>query len=278
MAPVRRVEGADDGALVLVDATSGAGGLPVDVTEADVYYFGAAEVLRRRRWPLAGRLLPRGARPRRRDRGVRPVGARLLQPAHRDLQQPAQPDLQHARRRHPGAAAREQVRWINEQGGLEWAVKRTTDSSSRLYSWAERTAYTTPFVADPAARSLVVGHHRRRRRDRCGGGREDVARQRDRRRGALPQARPQPAARGDVPRGRPRRRVGADVLRGVRRRAAGPDASAADERRDDGERDEQHQRGDGQPLPEPDVHRTASGAGVSTGAVVTVNRGRRWDS
>ena len=65
--------------------------------------------------------------------------------------------------RHPGdGAARrpvlaEQLRWLNEQGGLEWAVKRTTDSSSRLYSWAERTAYTTPFVADPSARSLVVG-------------------------------------------------------------------------------------------------------------------------
>ena len=49
------------------------------------------------------------------------------------------------------------MRWINDQGGLDWAVKRTTDSSSRLYAWAERTAYTTPFVAEPSARSLVVG-------------------------------------------------------------------------------------------------------------------------
>ena len=51
----------------------------------------------------------------------------------------------------------EQVDWINGQGGLDWAVKRTADSSSRLYDWAERTTYTSPYVADPAARSQVVG-------------------------------------------------------------------------------------------------------------------------
>ncbi len=50
-----------------------------------------------------------------------------------------------------------QIEWLNGQGGLDWAVMRTTDSSSRLYDWAEATAYTSPFVADPAARSLVVG-------------------------------------------------------------------------------------------------------------------------
>ena len=51
----------------------------------------------------------------------------------------------------------EQLDWFNEQGGLDWAVSRTADSSSRLYGWAEGTSYTTPFVADPAARSQVVG-------------------------------------------------------------------------------------------------------------------------
>ena len=50
-----------------------------------------------------------------------------------------------------------QIGWINDQGGLDWAVKRTADSSSRLYEWAEATAYTSPFVVDPSARSLVVG-------------------------------------------------------------------------------------------------------------------------
>lgn len=52
---------------------------------------------------------------------------------------------------------KEQLEWINGQGGLDWAVKRTGDSSSRLYGWAEKAAYATPFVADPAQRSQVIG-------------------------------------------------------------------------------------------------------------------------
>jgi phosphoserine aminotransferase len=51
----------------------------------------------------------------------------------------------------------EQIEWINGQGGLDWAVSRTTDSSGRLYAWAEKSPYATPFVTDPALRSLVVG-------------------------------------------------------------------------------------------------------------------------
>jgi phosphoserine aminotransferase len=156
MAPVRRVEGADDDALVLVDATSGAGGLPVDVTEVDVYYFGPqkcfaadgglwlaafspAALARVDEIEASGRWVP--------DFFSLPTAitnSRLNQ----TYNTPAVGTL---------ALLAEQIRWINEQGGLDWAVKRTTDSSSRLYSWAERTAYTTPFVADPSARSLVVG-------------------------------------------------------------------------------------------------------------------------
>ena len=51
----------------------------------------------------------------------------------------------------------EQLDWLNGNGGLDWAVKRTADSSQRLYSWAESRPFTTPFVADPALRSQVVG-------------------------------------------------------------------------------------------------------------------------
>jgi len=51
----------------------------------------------------------------------------------------------------------EQLDWLNTNGGLDWAVARTADSSSRLYGWAEKTAYTTPYVADAAQRSQVVG-------------------------------------------------------------------------------------------------------------------------
>ena len=51
----------------------------------------------------------------------------------------------------------EQLDWLNGNGGLEFAVSRTTDSSSRLYSWAEKTSYTTPYVGNPDERSLVIG-------------------------------------------------------------------------------------------------------------------------
>jgi phosphoserine aminotransferase len=155
MAPVTRVEGADDGALVLVDATSGAGGLPVDVAEADVYYFGPqkcfasdgglwlaafspAALARVEEIEATGRWVP--------DFFSLPTAvsnSRLNQ----TYNTPALSTL---------ALLRAQVDWLNEQGGLDWAVARTADSSGRLYEWAERTSYTTPYVADPAARSQVV--------------------------------------------------------------------------------------------------------------------------
>ncbi|GAB3442873.1 phosphoserine transaminase [Phycicoccus ginsengisoli] len=155
MAPVTRVEGADEGALVLIDATSGAGGLPVDVAEADVYYFGPqkcfasdgglwlaafspAALARVEEIEATGRWVP--------DFFSLPTAvsnSRLNQ----TYNTPALSTL---------ALLRSQVDWLNEQGGLDWAVARTADSSGRLYDWAERTSYTTPYVADPAARSQVV--------------------------------------------------------------------------------------------------------------------------
>ena len=156
MAPVKRVEGADDGALVLIDATSGAGGLPVDVAESDVYYFGPqkcfaadgglwlaafspAALARVDEIAASGRWVP--------DFFSLPTAisnSRLNQ----TYNTPAISTL---------ALLSSQIDWINDQGGLGWAVQRTSQSSSRLYEWAEATAYTSPFVADPSARSLVVG-------------------------------------------------------------------------------------------------------------------------
>jgi phosphoserine aminotransferase len=156
MAPVRRVHGADEDALLLVDATSGAGGLPVDITEVDVYYFAPQKCFASDGglW-LAGFSPAALARVEEIEASGRWVPDFFSLPtaiANSRLNQtyntPAVGTL---------ALLADQVRWLNEQGGLDWAVKRTTDSSSRLYSWAERTAYTTPFVADPSARSLVVG-------------------------------------------------------------------------------------------------------------------------
>jgi phosphoserine aminotransferase len=51
----------------------------------------------------------------------------------------------------------DQIEWMLDQGGLDWCVRRTGESSRRLYSWAEASEYATPFVADPAKRSQVVG-------------------------------------------------------------------------------------------------------------------------
>ena len=51
----------------------------------------------------------------------------------------------------------EQIKWMNANGGLKFAAGRSADSASRLYGWAEKTSYTTPFVVDPAQRSKVVG-------------------------------------------------------------------------------------------------------------------------
>jgi phosphoserine aminotransferase len=156
MAPVSRVDGADEGALVLIDATSGAGGLPLDIAESDVYYFGPqkcfaadgglwlaafspAALARVDEIAASGRWVP--------DFFSLPTAisnSRLNQ----TYNTPAVSTL---------ALLSNQIEWINGQGGLDWAVKRTTDSSSRLYAWAEATAYTSPFVADPSARSLVVG-------------------------------------------------------------------------------------------------------------------------
>jgi phosphoserine aminotransferase len=156
MAPVRRVPGADEGALLLVDATSGAGGLPVDLAECDVYYFGPqkcfaadgglwlaafspAALARVDEITSSGRWVP--------DFFSLPTAitnSRLNQ----TYNTPAVSTL---------ALLSSQITWLNEQGGLDWAVKRTSESSSKLYEWAEATAYASAFVADPSARSLVVG-------------------------------------------------------------------------------------------------------------------------
>ena len=156
MAPVLRVEGTDDGALVLIDATSGAGGLPVDVSQADAYYFAPqksfasdgglwlallspAALARIEEVHAAGRWVPEFL-----DLAVALDNSRKDQ----TLNTPALSTL---------ALLVSQLDWLNGNGGLDWATARTADSASRLYGWAERTSWTTPFVADPAARSHVVG-------------------------------------------------------------------------------------------------------------------------
>ncbi|MET7637381.1 phosphoserine transaminase [Streptomyces sp. NPDC005438] len=155
-APVRRVNGADDGALVLVDATSGAGGLPVDISESDVYYFAP-----QKSFAADGGLWVAVFSPAALERAERVAGSDRHIPAFFDLPTAIDNSRKNQTYNTPAVATlfllADQLDWINGQGGLDWATQRTADSASRLYSWAEKSPHATPFVRDPAQRSQVVG-------------------------------------------------------------------------------------------------------------------------
>lgn len=156
MAPVHRVEGADDGALVLIDATSGAAGLPVDLADADVYYFAP-----QKGFAADGGLWLALMSPAAIERVAELAASGRWVPEFLDLTIALDNSRKDQTYNTPAVATvamlAVQIEWLNSQGGLAWATERTRDSSSRLYQWAEKTSYTTPFVADPAARSQVVG-------------------------------------------------------------------------------------------------------------------------
>jgi phosphoserine aminotransferase len=155
MVEVRRPEGAAE-SLVLVDATSGAGGLPVDLLQADAYYFAP-----QKGFAADGGLWLAALSPAAIARIEELDGAGdRWQPAFLSLQTA----LDNSRKETYNTPAlatllllNDQVRWMLELGGLGGCVERTSDSSARLYGWAERSEFATPFVADPAKRSLVVG-------------------------------------------------------------------------------------------------------------------------
>ena len=153
--PIIRPAGTD-GALVLVDATSAAGGLMVAAKEFDTYYFAPqksfasdgglwiaimspAAIARAEKIKASGRWVPAFF-----DLGIAIENSRLDQ----TYNTPALVTL---------ILLAEQIEWMNSNGGLSFAAGRSTASSDILYSWAEKTSYTTPFVTDPAMRSKVVG-------------------------------------------------------------------------------------------------------------------------
>jgi phosphoserine aminotransferase len=152
--PVRRPVGADADALHVVDATSGAGGLPVDVSETDVYYFAP-----QKSFASDGGLWLAILSPAAVER-VAELKGRWV-PPFLDLQTAIDNSRLDQTYNTPAVATllmlAEQVDWMNGQGGLDWCVARTADSSSRLYTWADKAPYTTPFVADEQLRSQVVG-------------------------------------------------------------------------------------------------------------------------
>jgi phosphoserine aminotransferase len=155
MAPVVRPDGAGD-ALVVIDATSGAGGLPVNVTQADAYYFAP-----QKSFAADGGLWLALLSPAAQQRIAELDSSDRWIPAFLSLQTALENSLKDQTYNTPAVASlfllAEQVRWMLDSGGLDWCVGRSAESSRLLYGWAERSGYATPFVKDPAKRSPVVG-------------------------------------------------------------------------------------------------------------------------
>ena len=145
-----------NGALVLVDATSAAGGLMVDAKEFDTYYFAP-----QKSFASDGGLWLAIMSPAAIARAEKIKASSRWVPAFLDLNIAIENSRLDQSYNTPAVATlillAEQIEWMNSNGGLNFAVGRSADSASRLYGWAEKTSYTTPFVVDPAMRSKVVG-------------------------------------------------------------------------------------------------------------------------
>jgi phosphoserine aminotransferase len=156
MVDVRRPAGADH-ALVLVDATSGAGGLPVDVRHADTYYFAPQKA-----FGSDGGLWLALVSPKAIERiGELDGASDRWTPTSLSLGTALENSRQDQTYNTPALATllllADQIEWMLAGGGLDFCVGRTRTSSDHLYGWAEASEFATPFVTDPSKRSLVVG-------------------------------------------------------------------------------------------------------------------------
>ncbi|NEG69577.1 phosphoserine transaminase [Bifidobacterium choloepi] len=161
-APVRRVPGSQEaGALTIIDATSAAGALPVDVAQADAYYFSPQKA-----FGAEGGLWIAVLSPAAIERSAK-VNAAAKQddsirwiPPFLSLESAISNSRKNQTLNTPALCTlillENQVRWLNEQGGLAWSSARCRESASIVYEWAEASDYCTPFVTDPAARSTSV--------------------------------------------------------------------------------------------------------------------------
>ena len=159
MAPVTRVGGNSNqsgGALVAIDATSGAGGLPVDVAQADAYYFAP-----QKSFAADGGLWVALLSPAAQERIEQLHTSERWIPEFLSLHTALENSRKDRTYNTPAVATlfllADQIAWMLQGGGLDWCVARTRASSEHLYGWAESAEFATPFVADPAKRSLVVG-------------------------------------------------------------------------------------------------------------------------
>ncbi|MEO9248563.1 phosphoserine transaminase [Citricoccus nitrophenolicus] len=154
-APVQRVPGAAEDALVLVDATSAAGGLPVDVSQTDAYYFAP-----QKNFASDGGLWLALFSPAALARVEEVKSSGRWIPDFLDLKTAVDNSVKNQTYNTPALATLvmldRQVQWMNSNGGLEFATARTADSSNRVYSWAAGSSFATPFVTRPEDRSAVI--------------------------------------------------------------------------------------------------------------------------
>jgi phosphoserine aminotransferase len=153
--PVSRPAGSEN-ALIAIDATSGAGGLPVNITDSDVYYFAP-----QKSFAADGGLWIALMSPKALERVAEIKDSGRWTPDFLSLPIAVDNSTKDQTYNTPALATllmfANQIEWMNTNGGLEWTTARTKDSSSRLYEWAEASEFATPFVTDPALRSQVVG-------------------------------------------------------------------------------------------------------------------------
>jgi phosphoserine aminotransferase len=151
----KRIAGADADSLVIIDATSGAGGLAVDATQFDTYYFAP-----QKSFGSDGGLWFALMSPAAIERAAQIKESGRWIPDFLDLQTAIDNARLDQTYNTPALATilmmAEQVDWFNANGGLDWCVGRTSESSGVLYDWAEASDVATPFVSDPALRSGVV--------------------------------------------------------------------------------------------------------------------------
>lgn len=161
-APVRRVPGSEaQHALTIIDATSGAGALPVDITQTDVYYFSPQKAFGSEGGLWIAILSPAAierVNALQDDAGGK-NSSRWI-PRFLSLKTAIDNSRNNQTLNTPSIATlillENQIRWLNAQGGLSWATQRCAHSADLLYTWAQHSGYTSPFVQSPDARSHAV--------------------------------------------------------------------------------------------------------------------------
>ena len=160
-APVRRISGGVQRALTLIDATSGAGALPVDLSQTDVYYFSPQKAFGSDGGLWVAVLSPAAIeRAERVEQTATRRGSTRWVPRFLSLTAALQQSRKDQTLNTPAIATlilmANQIGWLNAHGGLRWAAERSARSAELLYSWAERVDYAEPFVSDKSIRSHSV--------------------------------------------------------------------------------------------------------------------------